>query len=86
MFSTCSLSSCPSGVGIGTQVSAAIVFVVGMLALIELMLVCHLVTPVKTHAVVRLLHDWVLAHRRQVLVAVCTVAGVSLVAQGMRGR
>lgn len=75
----------PSGVTIDTQVSAAIVFVVGMLAIVEIMLVCYLAMPVKTHAVMRLLHDWVLAHRRQVLVAVCAVAGVSLVAQGMRG-
>jgi phosphotransferase system glucose/maltose/N-acetylglucosamine-specific IIC component len=73
----------PSGAAIGTQVSAAIAFVVGMLVVVEIMLVCYLATPAKTHAVVQLLHDWVLAHRRQVLIAVCTVAGVSLVAQGM---
>jgi Sap-like sulfolipid-1-addressing protein len=75
----------PSGAAIGTQVSAAIAFVVGMLALVEIMLLCYLTTPAKTHAVVQRLHDWVLAHRRQVLVAVCVVAGISLVAQGMRG-
>src|SRR5262249_20068547 len=73
-----------SGAAIGTQVSAAIAFVVGMLAVVEVMLVCYLATPAKTHAAVRRLHDWVLAHRRQVLVAVCTAAGVLLVAQGMR--
>jgi hypothetical protein len=74
----------PSGAAIGTQISAAIAFVVGMLAIVEIMLVCYLATPAKTHAAVQRLHDWVLAHRQQVLVAVCTVAGISLVAQGMR--
>jgi hypothetical protein len=74
----------PAGAAIGTQVSAAIVFVVGMLGIVEIMLVSYLAAPAKTHAVVRLLHDWVRAHHRQVVVAVCTVAGVSLVAQGMR--
>jgi Sap-like sulfolipid-1-addressing protein len=74
----------PSGAAFGTQVSAAIAFAVGMLAIVEIMLVCYLATPAKTHAAVQRLHDWVLAHRQQVLVAVCTVAGISLVAQGMR--
>jgi Sap, sulfolipid-1-addressing protein len=74
----------PSGATIGMQVSAAIAFGVGMLVIVEIMLVCYLATPAKTHAVVQLLHDWVLAHRRQVLIAACTVAGVSLAAQGMR--
>ncbi len=72
-----------SGAAIGTQVSAAIVFVVGTLAVVEVMLVTYLAMPAKTLAVVRLLHDWALAHRRQVLVAMFAVSGVSLVAHGM---
>lgn len=74
----------PSGAAFGTQVSAAIAFVFGMLVIVEIMLVCYLATPAKTHAVVQRLHDWVLAHRRQVLIAVCTAAGISLIAQGLR--
>jgi len=73
----------PSGAALGTQVSAAIAFVVGMLAVIEIMLASYLVTPAKTRAVVRLLHDWARAHRRKVLVATFAVLGVSLVAKGM---
>jgi hypothetical protein len=72
-----------SGAAIGTQVSAAIVFVVGMLAVVEIVLVSHLAAPAKTQAVVREVHDWVLAHRRQVLVAIFAVIGVTLVANGM---
>jgi len=72
-----------SGAAIGTQVSAAIAFVVGMFAVVEITLVSYLATPSKTQAVLRPLHDWALAHRRKILVAMLTVGGVSLVANGM---
>ena len=74
----------PSGAAFGTQVSAAIAFVVGMLSVVEITLVSYLVTPAKTQAFVQLLHDWARAHRRKVLVAILAVVGVALVAQGMR--
>jgi hypothetical protein len=74
----------PSGAAIGTQLAAAIAFVVGALAVVEIMLVSYLATPAKTHAAVRLLHDWVLAHRQQVLVAAYAVGGIWLVAHGTR--
>jgi hypothetical protein len=74
----------PSGASTGTQVSAAIAFVVGMLAVVEITLAGYLVTPAKTQAFVQLLHDWARAHRRKVLVAMFAVVGVALVAQGMR--
>jgi hypothetical protein len=72
-----------SGAAIGTQVSAAIVFVVGMFAVVEITLVSYLVTPVKTQALLRPLHDWALAHRQQILIAMFTVGGVSLVANSI---
>jgi hypothetical protein len=72
-----------SGATIGTQVSAAIAFVVGMLAIVEIMLVSYLATPAKTQAGLQLLHDWARTHRRKVLVAMFAVLGVSLVANGM---
>jgi hypothetical protein len=72
----------PSGAAIGTQVGAAIAFVVGMLAVVEITLASYLVTPAKTQAVLRVLHDWARAHRRKVLVAMFAVVGVALVAQG----
>jgi Sap, sulfolipid-1-addressing protein len=73
----------PSGAAFGTQVSAAIAFVVGMLAVVEIALVSYLVIPAKTQAVVQLLHDWAWAHRRKVLVAIFAVVGIALVAQGV---
>jgi hypothetical protein len=72
-----------SGAAIGTQVSAAIAFVVGLLAIVEIILVSYLATPAKTQALVQLVHDWVRAHHRQVLVAMFAVIGVAMVANGM---
>ncbi|GBE68186.1 hypothetical protein MFM001_46480 [Mycobacterium sp. MFM001] len=71
-----------SGAAIGTQVSAAIVFLVGMYAAVEVILVAYLAAPAKTEAVLRRLHDWAEAHRQQVLIAIFTVVGLSQVAQG----
>ena len=72
-----------SGAAIGTQVSAAIAFVVGMFAVFEITLVSYLAAPAQTLAVLRPLHDWALAHRRQVLVAIFAVVGFFQVAKGM---
>jgi hypothetical protein len=71
-----------SGAPIGTQAIAAIVFVVGMLAVFEITLVSYLLTPEKTQAALRPLHEWALTHRPQVLAAIFAVVGLSLVAKG----
>ena len=72
-----------SGAAIGMQIGAAIVFVVETLALVEIVLVGSLITPVKTQALLRLLHDWARAYRRQILVAMLALVGLALMAQGM---
>ena len=72
-----------SGAGIATQVGAAIAFVVGWLASVEIVLISHLATPAKTQAVLGLLHDWSRAHRRNLVVAIFAVVGVSGLARGM---
>ncbi|UUO01972.1 GAP family protein [Mycolicibacterium novocastrense] len=74
-----------SGAAVGTQIMAATVFVVGTLGIIELILVSYLVTPQKTRAVLRVLHDWASRHRGQILVAIFTVIGIVLVAKGLGG-
>lgn len=73
----------PSGAPLGSQVGAAIAFVVGILADVEVILMTYLITPAKTEAVLRLLHDWAIAQRRKLLVATFAVIGVFLVATGM---
>ncbi|MGV0742791.1 GAP family protein [Mycolicibacterium sp. XJ870] len=64
-----------AGVPTGTQVLAVVVFVVAMFAVIEITLVSYLVAPTKTLAVLRPMHDWALAHRRQILIALFAVGG-----------
>jgi hypothetical protein len=72
-----------SGAAIGTQIAAAIVFIVETLAVVEIVLASNLVTPTKTQAALRLLHDWVRGYRRQILVAIFTLVGLALVTQGL---
>jgi hypothetical protein len=72
-----------SGAAIGTQLGAAIVFIVVVLAVLEIILVSIVVAPTKTRHVLAPLHDWVQAHRRQVTAAVSAIVGVSLVVTGM---
>jgi Sap, sulfolipid-1-addressing protein len=72
-----------TGAAIGTQVIAAIAFVIGMQAVVEIALVSHLFRPAKTQAVLQRLHDWTRAHRQKILVAMCVFIGGALVAQGM---
>jgi Sap-like sulfolipid-1-addressing protein len=72
-----------SGYDLGGQMIAGVIFVVGMLAIIEGVLLSYLAAPARTQAAILRVHDWVLAHRRQFLVGLCLIAGSSLVASGM---
>jgi Sap, sulfolipid-1-addressing protein len=72
-----------SGAAIGTQVGAAVVFIVETLAIVEIVLVCHAISPVKTEAFLRRLHDWARTYRQQILVVMLALVGLALVAQGM---
>lgn len=68
---------------LGTQLLAAIAFVVIMLALVEIILVSYLIAPVRTEAVIRPFHDWAQAHTQQLLAGISAVAGLFLIAQGL---
>jgi hypothetical protein len=74
-----------SGASFGEQITAAITFVIAMLTVEEIILVSNLARPAKTQQFLRRLHDWALAHRRKLMVAIFAVVGVSLMAQGMGG-
>jgi Sap, sulfolipid-1-addressing protein len=73
----------PSGAALGAQVGAVITFVVGMLAVVEIILVSYLVTPAKTQAALRRLHNWTIAQRRKIVMATFAAIGVLLVATGV---
>ena len=72
-----------SGAPIVTQISAAMMFTVVVLAAVEIPLVSYLVTPERTHAVMLHAHDWMRAHRRQLLPAIAAVTGVFLLTSGI---
>jgi hypothetical protein len=74
-----------SGTTVATQFFAVIVFVVVMFAVVEITLVSYLIAPAKTRAFVQPLHDWALAHRRHVLIAILSVVGLISVANGLIG-
>lgn len=71
-----------SGAAFGAQLGAAMVFIIVSLAVVEVVLVCNLVTPAGTQAVLRRVHDWVGGYRRQLVVAILTLVGLAFVAQG----
>lgn len=70
------------GGAIGTQISAAVVFNVVMLAVCEITLVSYLARPTRTLAIIDQLNSWVRAHRRRILSLMVGVAGVCLVVTG----
>jgi Sap, sulfolipid-1-addressing protein len=72
-----------SGASMATQVSAAMMFTIVVLAIVEIPLVSYLVTPARTHAVMLHAHDWMRAHRRQLLPAIAAVTGVFLLTSGI---
>lgn len=72
-----------SGAAVGTQITATVAFVVGMLAVVEIVLVSYWVAPARTEAILQRLHDWAWAHHRKILVAMCILAGTMLIAKGL---
>ena len=72
-----------SGAAFGAQIGAAIVFIVVSLAVVEIVLLCNLVTPAKTQAALRRVHDWVGGYRLQIVLAILTLVGLAFVAQGL---
>lgn len=72
-----------SGASIAAQLSAAVMFVAVMLAVVEIILVGFLVAPVKTEAVLQSSHRWTQLHDLQFFAAISAVGGVFLVAAGL---
>lgn len=71
-----------SGAVLGTQIGAAVVFIVVSLAVVEIVLISNLVAPTKTQAALRRVHDWVRGYRQQIVVAILTLVGMAFIAQG----
>ena len=71
-----------AGGAIGTQVGAAIAFVVVVLMVEEVILVSNLVIPQSTEAALGRLRDWALAHHRKFMAAILALVGASLIIRG----
>ncbi len=74
-----------SGTALGVQVAAVIVFIVGVLAVEEAILISNVVAPAKTAAALDRLHDWARVHHQKFVAAILAVVGISLVLRGMGG-
>ncbi len=72
-----------SGAPMVTQITAAMMFPVVVLAAVEIPLVSYLVAPARTHTVMLQSHDWMRAHRRQLIPAIAAVTGVFLLTSGI---
>jgi len=72
-----------SGHAIETQLVAFTVFIVLVLALLELPLLMYLLMPKKTETVMLRLDGWLRAHRRRIFEISLAVSGVVLLVQGV---
>lgn len=72
-----------SRAALGTQVSASIAFILLMYVIVESILIALVATPARAQAALRILHDWVRAHSRQIMVTLLGVVGVSQLAAGI---
>ncbi len=68
-----------SGAAVGTQVSAVLMFMVVGYSIVEVPLICYLVAPAKTQAVLMRLNGWMRAHQRQIFIFIlCAVAAMMI--------
>ncbi|MDI3314312.1 MAG: GAP family protein [Mycobacterium sp.] len=72
-----------SGGTIGTQLGAVVMFVVVMLAVIEIPLLSYPARPAQTHAVMMQLHEWVRPRRRRILALSLGAVAVLIMATGI---
>lgn len=72
-----------SGAGVGEQVAAAIMFVLGFLAILEITLLSYVIAPARTEAVLQPVHEWARIHTRKIMIAFFTLAGLWQLARGL---
>lgn len=71
-----------SGATVGMQLSAAIAFVILVLAVEETILISNLLIPKITQTALQRLHEWAVAHHRKFMAAILALVGISLVIHG----
>lgn len=74
-----------SGAPTQTQFAALVVFVLGVLAVEEIILAINQFAPARTQSALHRIHDWARAHHHKFAAAILTVVGVALIVRGMGG-
>lgn len=72
-----------TGATVGAQIVAAVALVAVMLAVVEVILVAHVINPAKAQTALRQMSEWITGHRRQCLAGIAALAGVTLIAGGL---
>lgn len=74
-----------AGTSVGERLSASVVFMVGLLAVIEIPLISCLAAPARTQLMMTYLHEWCGTRRRRIFAGMLGIVGVMLVAGGLGG-
>lgn len=74
-----------SGAAASVQVSAAVAFMLVATAIVEIPLVCYVISPAKTQAIVMRLQGWLRAHNKPILLVFLGLFGVFMVVCGVGG-
>lgn len=74
-----------SGAAASVQVSAALAFMLVASAIVEIPLVCYVISPAKTQATLTRLQGWLRAHNKPLLLGFLGLFGVFMVAGGIGG-
>jgi Sap, sulfolipid-1-addressing protein len=72
-----------SGAAAGAQVAAVILYSLVAFGIVSIPLVCHLVAPAKSQAIMLRVDSWVRARRRPLFAIILAVVGAYLVATGV---
>jgi Sap, sulfolipid-1-addressing protein len=72
-----------SGTAFATQLSATMIYLLVMLAIVEIPLVSYLVKPGHTETAMLRLRDFLRVHRRRILAGTIAMLGIALIASGV---
>ena len=72
-----------SSTGVLTQFSTFMLFIFMVLAVIEIPLICHLLAPSKTQAIMEVIQDWTRRYRLQITKGILAFTGVTFLYTGI---
>jgi hypothetical protein len=72
-----------AGLGLGTQILAGTIYVLGTLLAVEVVLMSYVFAPSRTQSTVQRLHDWTRTRFRQIMVGILVLLGAFSVAASL---